>query len=127
MRKFTIEFEAGALPTQKELATASFLANQRKKVLFLKPVDRNHIKTPDIIMDGLKWEMKGPEGKGKYLLQNTLHKAIKQSVNVIIDLRWIKISPEEKCISKLNKEFNLSKALKRLIIITRTEMLDLQK
>ena len=78
-------------------------------------------------MNGLKWEMKSPKGKGRWLLENTLQKAVRQSPNVIIDLDRIKIH-QTKCLQELEKQFYKSKGVKWLKIVTKTKkIVDLKK
>lgn len=76
--------------------------------------------TADILMSGLIWEIKCPRGKGKWLIKNTLQRAYHQSENIIIDLRKIKI-PQDKCLYELEKHFHLSKRMRRLKVITKTQ------
>ena len=60
-------------------------------------------------------------------MQNTIQKALKQSKNVIVDLRRTKRS-QERCLQELEKEFNRSKNLQRLKIITKSrKILDFEK
>ena len=66
--------------------------------------EKRGVRAPDIVMNGLRWEMKSPKGEGKYLMQNTIQKAVKQSRNVIVDLRRAKRS-QERCLQELEKEF----------------------
>ena len=82
--------------------------------------DKKGVRTPDIIMDGLKWEMKSPKGKGRWLLENTLKKAVRQSPNIIIDLDRIKIH-QTKCLQELEKQFYKSKGVRWLKIVTKTK------
>ena len=82
--------------------------------------DKKGVRTPDIIMDGLKWEMKSPKGKGRWLLENTLQKAVRQSPNIIIDLDRIKIH-QTKCLQELEKQFYKSKGVRWLKIVTKTK------
>ena len=71
--------------------------------------------------------MKSPKGEGKYLMANTIQKAVKQSRNVIIDLRRAK-RHQTKCIHELQKEFEKSTSLKQLKIITKNKkVIDLKK
>ena len=89
--------------------------------------ERKGVHAPDVIMNGLRWEMKSPKGEGKYLMQNTIQKAVKQSKNVIVDLRRTKRS-QERCLQELRKEFDSSKSLQRLKIITKSRrILDFEK
>ncbi len=60
-------------------------------------------------------------------MQNTIQRAVKQSRNVIIDLRRTKRS-QERCLQELKKEFNNSRSLQRLKIITKSrKILDFEK
>ena len=71
--------------------------------------------------------MKSPTGDGRYLIPNTIQRAIKQSPNIIIDLRRAK-RHETKCLRELQNEFAKSKSLKRLKIITkRGKVIDFAK
>ena len=75
---------------------------------------------PDVRILGLLWEIKSPKGGGKYLIQNTLHKAARQSENIIIDLRRVKID-QAKCLAKIEKEFRLTKRIQRIKVINKTK------
>ena len=89
--------------------------------------EKKGVHAPDIVMNGLRWEMKSPKGEGKYLIQNTIQKAVKQSRNVIIDLRRAKRS-QERCLQELEKEFGSSKNLQKLKVITKSrKILDFEK
>jgi hypothetical protein len=127
MAKGKITLEIGALPQEHEIKTANFLASLGKDILFLKEADHAGNHTPDIKMDNLRWEMKAPKGKGKYVIQNAIQIAVKQSRNVIVDLMRIKLH-QDKALHELEKEFRLSKSLKRLKIITKSKkVIDFEK
>ncbi len=85
-------------------------------------------KSPDIKIGKLYWEIKAPKGKGKYLIQKTLHRAARQSENVIVDLQRIKIH-QSRCLPELEKHFyKTSRTLKRLKIITKSKkVIDFEK
>lgn len=110
----------GVLLKSHEMATVVFLTELGLDVELIPKSNRYGIHTPDIIMCGLEWEMKSPKGKGKYLIQNTLHKATHQSENVIIDLRRIKIN-QRRCLSEIEKCFYSSYTLKRIKVITKSK------
>ena len=76
------------------------------------------IHTADIRMQGLEWEIKSPKGNGRWLIENTLRRAVKQSCNIILDLRRIKI-PMQKCLVEINKQSQISKGIKNLKVITK--------
>ena len=94
----------------------------------LIPTSRiKHYRTPDIMMNGIPWELKAPQGNGKYTAQNTLQNAAGQSRNVIVDLRRCKMS-ENIAIKEFLREYKESKSIKRLKIIKKnSEILDFEK
>ena len=61
--------------------------------------------------------MKSPKGKTRSTLEHAFQTAMKQSVNIVFDLRRIQM-PNDKAISILEQLFNYSKSVKHLIIIT---------
>jgi hypothetical protein len=117
-----ITLQTGAAPNKDEILTANFLISQNKKttIRFLAASNVKGTKTPDIEMDGVKWEIKCPRGAGKYLMQNIIHKAIHQAPNIIIDLRRAKMH-QAKALNEIEKVFNLSKSAKTIIIITKSK------
>ena len=110
---------AGVLPEQHELETASFLAELGKDIEFQIPNRTKGAKTPDILMDGVLWEMKTIFGKSKKTIQTALDRAGKQSKNVIIALRHTSMKTDY-CLNVLQVEFE-KRSLKRIIIITKSE------
>lgn len=81
----------------------------------------------DIRMIRLVWEMKAPRGEGKYLIANTIQRAVKQSSNIIIDLRRTK-RHQTKCLAEIRKEFERSRSIRWIKVITKSgELIDLCK
>lgn len=120
----------GVVLKTHENATAVFLTEQGLNVNLIPKSNIEGVHTPDLKMDGLEWEMKAPIGEGNQLMKNTIQRALKQSPNIVIDLRRVK-RPQIKCIRELEREFHNSKSMKRLKIIARIgkreKMLDYQK
>ena len=117
----------GVVLKTHESATVVLLTEQGFDVELIPKSNIQGIHTPDILLDGIKWEIKAPTGEGKYLISNTIQKAVKQSHNVIVDLRRTK-RHQSKCLRELEKEFEKSKSLKRLKVITKTgKTLDFNK
>ena len=117
----------GVVLKTHENATAVFLTEQGFDVELIPASNVEGVHTPDIKMNGLKWEMKAPMGEGKYLISNTIQRAVKQSCNVIIDLRHTK-RHQMKCIRELDNEFTKSKSLKRLKVIAKNgKILDFER
>ena len=117
----------GVVLKTHENATVVFLTEHGFDVDLIPTRNVEGVHTPDIKINGLKWEMKAPIGEGKQLMENTVHKALKQSLNIIIDLRRTK-RHQTKCIRELMREFRESKKIRRLKIITKNgKTLDFEK
>jgi hypothetical protein len=117
----------GANPEDHELKTAKFFTKRGKTIEFLPRRYDKGIKTPDAKMDNILWEIKAPQSDGKHTIEHAFRKALKQSANIIFDLRRSKML-DSKCISQLTKHFNDMKKIKRLLIITKSQkLLDFEK
>ncbi len=103
-------------PEKSEFETAKYLAEKGKDIVFIRPSSIPNQHRPDILMDGLEWEIKCPKGKSRRTIENNMRKAIMQSHNIIFDLRHIKLS-EDKSIAKLEHEFKINTRLKKIYII----------
>ena len=108
----------GIYVTEHEWNTIKLLLEEAKLVELVPPSDHKGLHMPDITIDGVAWEIKSPQGKGKNTIKHNLQNAEKQSQNVIIDLQRCKI-PDEQAINKIKYEFSLSTTLKRVKIITK--------
>ena len=109
-------------PEKHELATAKYFAHLGYEITFLRPSNIKQVHTPDISMDGHEWELKCPQGKGKHTIEHNIRNALSQSRYIIIDLRRIGI-PMEKCLSQLQKEYDIRKDIKKLLVITKSQEL----
>lgn len=117
----------GVVLKTHENATAVFLTEQGFDVELIPASNIEGVHTPDIKMDGLKWEMKAPLGEGNQLMENTIQRALRQSQNIIIDLRHTK-RHQTKCLRELEKQFLNKKGIKRLKVITKSgKTLDFEK
>ena len=103
-------------PDKHELETAKYFATLGKNIEFIERSNIPENYRPDIIMDGVEWEIKCPDGNGKHTIQRNFHKAVKQSHFIIFDLRRIRL-PEKQCIVELEHEFNVRPYLKKMYII----------
>lgn len=110
-----------------ENATVVFLTEQGFDVELLPPVQRKGARTPDIKMLDVEWEMKSPKSNGKYTIEHSFRSALKQSPNIIFDIRSSKM-PQQKCIAEIERRFNDFKKVKRVMIITKKQkLLDFNK
>lgn len=110
-----------------ENATVVFLTGQGFDVELLPPVQRKGAKTPDIRMSGIEWEIKSPKSNGKYTIEHSFRSALKQSSNIIFDIRGSKM-PQQKCIAEIERRFNDFRKVQRVIVITKKrELIDFNK
>jgi hypothetical protein len=114
--KFTIP--QGVYPEPHELETVYLLSKHGKSIEFIKPNMTKGVRSPDIQMDGLLWEIKSPKGKSKRTIEKQFHRASKQSKNLILDLRRVKISLK-KSLSETQRQFKIRRYIKKVIIITK--------
>ncbi|MBQ9017177.1 hypothetical protein IJ103_02985 [Candidatus Saccharibacteria bacterium] len=117
----------GVILKTHENATVVFLTELGLDVELIPKSNIEGVHTPDIKIGGHKWEMKAPIGEGNQLMENTIQKALKQSQNIIIDLRRTK-RHQTKCLRELRKQFVNKKGIKHLKIITKNgKLLDFKK
>jgi len=122
-----ISLQTGALPTTAEIEVANYLASTGKTVRFLAPIQQENVRTPDIEMDGIQWEIKTPIGKSTNTIKRAFKTALRQSKYIIFDLRHSKL-PDKPNIDKLHKEFTDIRSAKKLLIITKSgELIDMAK
>lgn len=119
----TIDISRRNYPPEKhELETAKYFAEKGKDIIFLPTRNMPKVRTPDILMDGLEWEIKSPKGKSSRTIEQNFRSAVQQSRYIIFDLRRLK-QPEEPCIKKLKKEFASKGYVKRLLVIKKNREL----
>lgn len=104
----------------EKVAVDYLASNVGYSLTFLVPDRHKGIKTPDIEMNGLLWEIKSPKGKQTRTIENNLRLALRQSPNIVLDLRRMDGRiPTNKLMSEIERQFMLAKSIKRLIVITR--------
>ena len=110
-----------------EYDTVLFLTTLGYDIELIPPSLIPNMHTPDLKMNGLEWEMKSPKGKSRSTLEHAFQTAVKQSVNLIFDLRRIQM-PNDKAVQILEQLFHYSKSIKRLLVITKgRKLLDYKK
>jgi hypothetical protein len=119
---YKVIVETGVIdhPNDHEIKAALIAANGyfKSDVLFLRP---GRYSTPDIDVNGRKWEIKSPLGNGKKTIENNLRSARKQSENLIIDFGRMKLH-QTKAIR--NIKFYLEKSPRKftkVILITKSK------
>jgi hypothetical protein len=100
----------GVVLQPHENATVVFFTEQGYDIKLIPPIQSKGARTPDIIMAGLEWEMKAPTSNGKYTIEHSFRSALRQSSNVIFDVRWSKM-PQKKWVTEIERRFrNFGKA-----------------
>ena len=123
--KLIIPAEIKPRPRQYEMDVATVLANYFKADVEF--VARSNQRTPDFLINGILWELKSPQGKGKNNIQRQLQYAKNQSVNVIIDASRSKKHPI-KIRREVEYQFGIIKSIKRLIFVSKDkELLELKR
>lgn len=105
-----------------EYDTVLFLTTLGYDIELIPPSHIPNIRTPDFKMNGSKWEMKSPKGKSRSTLEHAFKVAVRQSPNVLFDLRRVQI-PEEKAIDILSKLVKSSREIKKLLVVTKSDKL----
>lgn len=115
--KVIVQTDLADAPKEHELSAALILANYYFKtdVAFLRPQSN---RTPDIDVNGVHWEIKSPMGDSKKTIENNLRMARKQSHNIVIDLRRIKMH-KSRAIARINYFLSRQKQIRRAVIITK--------
>jgi len=109
----------GVVLKEHENATVVFLTELGYNVELIPKSNVEGVHTPDIKIGSIKWEIKSPKGEGSSLMKNTIQKALRQSCYIIIDLRRTK-RHQTKCLHELKKQFDNSKSLREIMVITKS-------
>ena len=121
--KIGIFIPAGRKPWPHEMRIAEILALAGYVVEFL--TERNDLRTADIKLNGIEFEIKSPESFNPNTLEHKLKEATKQSPNIIIDTSRIKKVHDKKVLNFLINQVRKQKQIKHLIMITkRSQIID---
>jgi|InofroStandDraft_1065614.scaffolds.fasta_scaffold32587_3 hypothetical protein len=108
----------GVKPELHEMDTILYFTNLGKDVELIPASHTPGNKTPDFIIDGLKWEAKTPTNSNRSAIERTFYRASCQSCNVIIDLR--RLRHIESTIDILEKCFKNTRKVRKMCIITKS-------
>lgn len=110
-----------------EYATVKLLLGIGLNIELIPTSQVKGMRTPDISINGVLWEIKSPTGGGKNTIKHTFQNATHQSNNIIVDLRRCKLQ-QDLAIKELEQRFSLSKRIRRMKIITNDEkIIDFKK
>lgn len=119
-RKGKIIIPAGRAPWAHEMRVAEVLAAAEHVVEFLP---ERMVKTADILVDGVEFEIKSPLTNKVNTLEHNLKRALKQSSNIIIDISRMdgRKMPEAKVKSFLLLKCKQHPQIKRMLLITKAK------
>lgn len=105
---------------EHEFATIKALLEKGLDVELIPPSQIKGVYLPDVVVNGIPWEIKAPEGNSKQTIKRNVQNALRQSPNVILDLRRCKINPAI-AINDAIKQFYMSKRARKMKIIKRDD------
>lgn len=98
-----------------EMRVAKILAMAGHHVEFLM---ENGLKSPDILLDGVEYEVKSPKTVSTNTLEHLLKKGLRQCSNLIIDTSRTRIR-DDKMRNFLVAQMRKTKQIKKMIMITK--------
>jgi hypothetical protein len=126
--KGEIRIPAGINVWKHELSTADALAQAGYVVEFLPTKDIKDTKSPDILMDGEKWELKAPKTDKLSAIERNLKRATKQSGNIVIDSHRLRKIHDSSVQAFLLQKFKQQKTIKKLLFVNRKhQVIDISK
>ena len=102
-----------------ELNTAKALSRKGHTIEFLPRIEGTQVKSADILMDGIVWEMKSPTSSSIKSLQKVLRRAGKQSHNVVVDTSRMKGVSDRDAQRELSRLLPLVASVHRLRMVTK--------
>ena len=105
-----------------EYSTINILLSGGNDVELVEKSRTPHSKSADILMLGMFWEMKSPNGQTMRCVEHALRRATHQAQNIIMDLRRIKID-DSALINLLERNFYELRSVRNLWIITKRDMI----
>jgi len=105
-------------PEPHEISAAWILARHFGTVVeFLCPSEGYKMKTADLVLNGLIWEMKSPTGNAHMTVSNQFRRASKQSTHVVFDARRVHLD-EDYVLSQVRIEIK-KRRFKAVLFITK--------
>jgi hypothetical protein len=80
---------------------------------------RKDSKSPDVLMNGEKWELKSPKTDKLSAIERNLKRATKQSGNVVIDSRRMHKLQDRTVQKFLLQKYKQQKTIKQLLFVNR--------
>ena len=123
-QKGKIIIPAGRKPWPHELRIANILAMAGHNIEFLP---ESNIRTADILLDGVEYEMKSPLTNKPDKLERNIKRGLKQAKNIVFDSSRIKNMRDDNLRRFLIKKASEQKQIGELIFITkRGQIIDIK-
>lgn len=104
-------------PWPHELRVAEILASAGHVVEFLP---RATIKTPDVLLDGVEFEIKSPVTNNANTIDHMIRRALRQAPNLIIDASRMRSARDSQVRNTLMNQARKARLLKRMLYITKS-------
>ena len=105
-------------PEKHERATANYFADRGFNINFIRPSSIEGTNSPDFEMNGRIWETKSPIKYSKRSFEDNFKKAVRQSENIIFDLRRLS-KLDEKVYLKELRRWSGFRGVKTLVVISK--------
>ena len=110
-----------------EYQTAVALARAGYNVTFIKKSNEEHEQTPDVLINGERWEIKAPKASNARAIDRNLRRALRQSTRIIIDARRMKDLPDSMVERELRKHAREMKSIQKLVFVNhRGDVVDIK-
>lgn len=121
-------YPAGINVWRHELLTADALATAGYIVEFLPTKDIKNTKSPDVLMNGEKWELKAPKTDKLSAIERNPKRATKQSSNIVIDSHRLRKIRDSTVQAFLLQKLKQQKTIKKLLFVNRKhQVIDISK
>lgn len=112
---------------EHEMDTARAVADAGYDVEFAHRTWGNRVTSPDVVINGVVWEMKSPQASDKKAIERNLRKACKQSTSIIFDSQRMKGASDAEIEIRLRAIRAHIKGIRRLWFINRDrEIIDIR-
>lgn len=112
---------------EHEMNSARAIADAGYDVEFAHRTWGNRITSPDVVVNGVVWEMKSPIASDRKAIERNLRKACKQSPNVIFDSQRMKGASDVETERRLRSLSEHIRSLRRLWFINhKREIIDIK-
>ena len=107
---------------------ADVLAEAGHVVEFLPTIDQEGVYTPDVLLDGVRWEFKSPKGAKIDCVERSLKRGTKQSDKIIVSSHRVKYIPDKAIERELTRKMRANKKVTIVKFINRKhEIIDITK